>query len=350
MTYRTFIILYILSQFKGERSISGIFHLVTGKKSAQTVQDGRLFGVTFLFNTMSHLSKEVLLEVIVDLIRMNLVVPIKEEHFLVTEDGNRRLLEFLNLYPFPEYLDGWKYNDISKMFWNRYSLFTQCLSNMLNGNNQFLPITRDRELLLWAKQRFPKTHEAQQLLSNKLYIETERILSKLDDLESSYFVLRLSKVNKVGYTHEQAATFLELDLDRGKIIFQGLLHRFIYEVTCKQEQFTVLHSFIKDLTLAFTLTRSTQITYKLLNVGKSVEEISQIRKLKSNTIEDHVVEIAINVPDFDISPFVNEESQRLIRDTISKLKTKKLKVIKDQLKDDFSYFQIRLIITQLETE
>ncbi|MEK1830635.1 hypothetical protein AAAC51_20805 [Priestia megaterium] len=52
MNYIQVSILFCIKQLKGERTAYGIYHLLTGKKSAQTIQDGKILEFRFFF---SHL-------------------------------------------------------------------------------------------------------------------------------------------------------------------------------------------------------------------------------------------------------------------------------------------------------
>ena len=65
-----------------------------------------------------------------------------------------------------------------------------------------------------------------------------------------------------------------------------------------------------------------------------------------NTIYDHIVEIALHDDNFPIEPFVSREKQDEIFKAAEKLKTRKLKLIKEAVGEDIDYFQIRLALTK----
>jgi uncharacterized protein YpbB len=346
MDYRGYVILYILAKFGSERSVSGIYHLLHGKKSSQTIQDGRFFNILFLFNTLNHISREEINDTINFLEKHHFIEKVRDEHFSLTIKGEKSLAEQLEAMPFSIYLDGWKYHHIGNMFWKRYSFMVQCLSNLVHDNHSFLPITRDWEIQTWVKERLPRERDSRIKLAELIYEETEILLGKLEPIDASYFVLRLSSINKIGQTHEQCAAFLEIDENYARIRFQSALHHLIQEIDLADNNYFTLQSFITDLEQTYPLTASAKKTYELLVQGKSLDEISRLRKLRKNTIEDHVVELAINIPTFKISSFVNRETQQSIRDKIEQLETKRLKVIKDHLESDVSYFQIRLVMAK----
>ncbi|KPD00884.1 hypothetical protein LR69_00966 [Geobacillus sp. BCO2] len=77
-----------------------------------------------------------------------------------------------------------------------------------------------------------------------------------------------------------------------------------------------------------------------------MEAIAEIRRLKRSTIEDHIVEIAANVPGFSIAPFVDDEKAAAIRAAAQALRTRKLKEIREALDGKVSYFEIRLVLAK----
>jgi uncharacterized protein YpbB len=83
----------------------------------------------------------------------------------------------------------------------------------------------------------------------------------------------------------------------------------------------------------------------LLNQGFTAEEIASFRNLKISTIEDHLVEFALNVKDFSINSYVDEDIQLKILEISRQESTRQLKVIRNTLKTA-SYFQIRLVLAK----
>ena len=93
------------------------------------------------------------------------------------------------------------------------------------------------------------------------------------------------------------------------------------------------------------LTDSANTTAKLYKKGYSIEQICLMRKLKTSTIEDHLVELAMNDSDFSIEPFVSTEEQQQIFEAIEAYETKKLRTLHEIL-PHISYFQLRLALAK----
>nr|WP_243847121.1 helix-turn-helix domain-containing protein [Thalassobacillus devorans] len=112
----------------------------------------------------------------------------------------------------------------------------------------------------------------------------------------------------------------------------------------KPEQWPALALFVKTVDdTGGLITNSAQKTYKLIKQGLDLESIVHIRGLKMSTIQDHVVEMALVMPDFPMFYFINDKEVNEINNTLQTLNTNKLKEIYDALEAKFDYFQIRLV-------
>ena len=105
-----------------------------------------------------------------------------------------------------------------------------------------------------------------------------------------------------------------------------------------------------------TLTGSALITYEFFKLGKTITEISEIRKLKSGTIIDHLSTAIDNEYDVDLSNEIDESLYNSIIEIIVEkcnndiTKIKPIKDICDDFGLDASYDQIHLSIAFLKQE
>jgi uncharacterized protein YpbB len=76
-----------------------------------------------------------------------------------------------------------------------------------------------------------------------------------------------------------------------------------------------------------------------------VEQISRIRNLKRSTIEDHIVEIALHIKNFDLAAYVPKDKEKRILEAAKETSAKKLKLIREYA-EDASYFEIRLVLAR----
>jgi uncharacterized protein YpbB len=341
--YASFLILFCLHHFNGERSLSAIYHLFSGKKSSQTLQDSKWFQLEQFFGVWKEVTLNDVESIAQQLLENGLISPVNERSYILTEAGKKQLDEQLHQIFFPVHLNGWRYHATEKTFWYRLSLLVQTLSNVLH-RTRFEPIHRHEETLMWVKRYLLSQRRTVRELAQTLYEEIYDILSSVSEEEATVFTLRLTSFERIGWTNEQIASYLQKDPVYVQFQFQNVLHYMM--ATAESKRPSVLYELMHDLSLPIPLTFSTQKTYEWLLRGKSIEEIAKLRRLKRSTIEDHVVEIAANIPHFSIKPFINEKRAAKIMETVRKLRTRKLKTIRDAIDDDVSYFEIRLVLAK----
>jgi uncharacterized protein YpbB len=344
MKYFDGVLLYIFDRFKGERSLSAVYHLLTGKKSSQTIQDGKLFKVGSFFGILKKLKRSKLEQHVLTLLETQLIQSNQNEGYQITSDGKEALSTFLVTKPIPDYLSGWQYHQVSELFWQRLSLFMQSLSYSIHGNMNFYPISKDEEIQNWVKKHFPVKKEKRVLLAEELFQEIRSHLQKLPNPHASFFVMRLSGEGRTGLTVHQLADLHKISYEEAIICFQGVIHGLLFQIQHNSVQYPILASMIEGASGQLPLTLSTKQTFKLLEDGMTIEQIAHTRRLKRSTIEDHLVEIAINVPEFSINPFVDPKAQLEIRLASKEINSQRLKLIKDYVNDQYSYFEIRLTL------
>ncbi|MFO1441745.1 helix-turn-helix domain-containing protein [Bacillus sp. Bva_UNVM-123] len=339
------LILYCLHKLDKQRTIFSILHLFNGKKTSQTIQDAHLFQLTNLFGVFPSITRSDLESFIAKLERENLIDQIFEQKYQLTEAGNEHVKFFVNENLLPQYLDGWKFHHSANLFWERLTLAVQVISHLSYRDTKYIPIQRKREYHYWLKGYLSHTCLNRDELSKRLFLEIVHCFEANQDLNPSILVSRLTGFQRIGLTAEQSARLHNMDLYLYDIQFQNILHYMISFLNERKSEFPLLFLLIADLVASAPLTESTRKTYSLLKKQYQIEEIAQIRGLKKSTIEDHIVELALNVMEFDISPFISEELRKLIAAAFENIKSKQLKQIR-KLVPEADYFQIRLVLAQ----
>ncbi|MBE4910324.1 helix-turn-helix domain-containing protein [Bacillus luteolus] len=343
---RSYIILFSLLKFNGERSIYGIYHLLTGKKSSQTIFDSNLFNVSHLFSLFPTLTRDELEEVIRLLQQHKLITYVNENKFLITEEGKNHINEYESNFPLPSNLHGWKYYQRGLVFWERLSLLVQVLSNLIHRETQYTTINQDPAVLHFVKNYILRLGFKRDELARKIHTEVSEILSLTSNNEALLFVNRLTGYGRIGYTFEQLSHINNVEKTRVYLLFHNLLHTFLMKIESNPGNFPYLYNLANDLFDQMNLTVSSSETLKFLKAGKTIKDIAQIRGIKENTVEDHLVEIAQSVENFSISNFVPLDIEREILTLQETLQTNKIKPIKEKLGDHVSYFQIRLVLAK----
>ncbi|OKO95177.1 helix-turn-helix domain-containing protein [Geobacillus proteiniphilus] len=337
--YASFLLAHCLRRFNGERTLAAAYHLFSGKKSAQTLQDSKWFQLEPLFGTWKNVTMTALEAAAAALVEQRLALSAKQRTYTLTAAGEEWFVGQAAL--FPRHLNGWRYHEAEPLFWQRLSLIGQTLSNLVYGR-RFAPICRDERTLQWVKQ-YLLAKGSRQMLAEALYQELIRLLEAVSEEAAAIFTLRLTSAVRIGWTMEQIAAHLQKDALYVQFQFRNVLHYIMAEAEAGRAP--MMAELMSGLTPA-VLTQSAQKTYEWLRKGKTVEDIAKLRRLKRSTIEDHVVEIAANVPGFSIAPFVDDEKAAAIRAAAQALRTRKLKEIREALDGKVSYFEIRLVLAK----
>ena len=78
--------------------------------------------------------------------------------------------------------------------------------------------------------------------------------------------------------------------------------------------------------------------------GKSIEEIAKERSLTKNTIENHLITCLENGLEFGIEKDIHTQFENEIIQAIKQIGTSKLRPLKDALRKEITYLDIRYYI------
>ncbi|AJD91334.1 hypothetical protein JMA_20170 [Jeotgalibacillus malaysiensis] len=347
MNYLDAIVLAGLDIIDGERTQSSIYHLLKGKKTSQTIQDAQLFGLSPLFQMYRTLKRPYYDHRIQQCKEKGLIREIEPLKFRLTSTGRTALDAYFSDRSFPVFLNGWKYHQITDVFWKRLTLTIQTGSNLIYSNHRFIPVTRDAEVQQWVKHTIRQHRDHLGDFTLKLHDELKNLLENSELPESPELLVgQFSGYNHIGLTNSQLAELFNCGTDELNTRFMNVLHFLFQEIESHPEQFPLLTNMMKtDEKSAIPFTKSTEESYQYLKNRLSIDQIAAVRRLKRSTIEDHVLEIALLDPRFSIDPFIDHSLSERIR-TLH-IKSSRLKFIKDQI-PEADYFQIRLVLAKAE--
>lgn len=342
------ILLDCIQRINGERTIYSIYHLLNGKKSSQTIQDAHLFQLTAYFGCLDVISREDFNDYIGQLKKEQLTTEISEQSFILTEAGRLYLDQALKEINPTLFLNGWKHHKVQGPFLDRLMLLVQVCSNMNNKEKGYVPITRKLETLDWVKQVLRNHQNDKQNLHEQLFYQLNNCLDschEVGSIDPSLLVIRLTGYKRIGLTQMQASEYFGYDLPTYHILFNNLIHYMLDKIYHDKENYSLLFECTKGLGNETDLTLSAQKTLDFINSGFSMDDIARMRRLKLNTIQDHIVEIALSTHHFDISGYVSHEKQKEILLAWNNTETKQLKHVREKVKEA-SYFEIRLVLAR----
>ncbi|WP_416728863.1 helix-turn-helix domain-containing protein [Fictibacillus sp. JL2B1089] len=319
--------------------------MVTGKKTAQSLSDSQWFGIERYYASFKGMAHDTFTETIRSLIKEEYMKAVEDHVYILTEKGEKVLECENDRLSYLKHLNGLKYASIETTCWQVITLYVQALSNSLYGNFNYSPVVRDFSVIQKVKSVFPKSDSERKVQAAELYSEVSRVLFDHDKVSADLFVKKLSGYNRIGSTFEQISRVEDISLQETVLRFRAVLHSLIQKVTSEKFDLPMLYSLIGSYTEAPALTNSASITYKMLKNNKSIEEIMSVRNLKSSTLEDHLVEIAREVPEFSIISYIDEQEFLKIKAYYRRTNETKLRPFKDAF-PHLSYFQIRLVLAK----
>ncbi|MEW9049790.1 MAG: helix-turn-helix domain-containing protein [Neobacillus sp.] len=341
MQYIENVMLYCLKQLNGERTIYSIYHLLNGKKSSQTLQDAHLFLLKKYFRILESLTREEFDKVMSRLIEKHYVEAIGDQKFVLSSLGEEVLQTTVPI----EHLNGWKYHHLTSIVWERLSLLVQVTSNLTYHEAQYIPIQKSSDVHNWLKKLLKKQLIRRNEMGKALLTELVVCLEGAKDINPSVLVFRLTGYQQIGLTSIQTAQLLKMDVIDYQLEFTSIIHYIIHRLEKDFTRFTLLSMLLYDIEENDILTLSARKTWRLLSQGFSLQQIGEIRKLKMSTIEDHLVEFALNVENFSIDTYVEKEMQQKILEISRRESSRQLKVIRKYI-EEASYFQIRLVMAK----
>jgi uncharacterized protein YpbB len=325
----------------GERTIYSIFHLLNGKKSSQTIQDAHLFSIKKFFRIFELLTRESFDKIIENLLEKQWICLDGEKRYLLTAEGEMQLIPD----SLPPYINGWKYHQQTVPFWERLSLFIQVVSNFVYQESHYIPIQKNKVVHIWLKSALKDRKVPREEMGKFLFLELVECLDQAENINPLVIVYRFTGYQQIGLTTSQTAERLNMDILNYHLAFINVLHYLIQKVESDRNRFGLLSLLLEEGEIQDSLTLSSSKTLELLNQGYSIDQIARIRNLKVSTVEDHLVELAINVKGFSIDVYVEKDLQDKIIEISRQVATRQLKLIRNKL-TAVSYFQIRLVLAK----
>ncbi|MYL37965.1 helix-turn-helix domain-containing protein [Halobacillus litoralis] len=336
------IVLLCIKRFKGERTVSGIFNMLTGKRSSQTMQDAKAYQLDHMFGVFPELERRKLDNAIDQMAGREEVVVNEEGFPNLTDKGTDHLQT--QRASSSAYFQGMQWHEVLPAFISRLNLLIQASSNKEAGIQSYVAIVDQPGAQAWVKKVFGTFQDKLPRLNQSLYEELVRLLSNHDPVQTELFTHRLTGGGWIGLTVDQLKEKYRLSRED---ILLGLRHTYYYlfqQAKKDKEAYPVLHLCTRGLQSSHLVTASAGKTYQLIEQGLSLEEIVTVRRLKKSTIQDHIVEAALVTPDFDVSPFLSAEQVEEINQKAMDLNTQRLKHIHQDLGGVYDYFEIRLAL------
>ena len=329
------ILIIILKAVDGERTISSPYHLIKGKKSGQTIQDIGYYKLHPYFGVMPKLEKKVYDRAVQKLF---------DKGFIETDGQVVRMREASRQHQAAApLLNGWKYRGNEQLFMARLSLIVQTLSQIHQNQRMFDPAVIAEDVQRWVKTYLHRIDYRNIESCRRFKAELAASLSEtgVEVIGKKIVVQRLSGYKIGGMTWEQIAAAEEVEIIDVQILAIETLHAWMDIL--ESGKYPMMQGLLEGIVQQSSLTETARRTESYFRNGRKLEEIAALRGLKTSTIEDHFVELAMNDSGFDILAFMEASLFSRIIAVSQSRKTKRLRDIKEHV-PEASYFQIRLAL------
>lgn len=318
LSYLDYFYLSLFSEKQSKKS-STIYHILTGKKTASILYSAEKYQLTHFFALFSKLDRNQFNKSIQNLINLKtLLLAGEKQDYCLSENGKNKKNVFFSDHYYPKELNHLQDGLAIIHFWRTLQLMTQVLSEIRYKNKNYIPIEKEWEKQNWVKQWFKNSDMSKEELALTFAQEWVVILSELPELNAEIIAANLTGHNSIGKTKRQLAeTFKKETIEISIIELDSIA--WIKKLIIKNFKKTPLfYSVYKEMfDLYDGTTKSALLTKRYLLDGYSLDEIVSQRQLKESTINEHIIEISIMDPLFDLSAILPSKKFEEIRQLLS---------------------------------
>ena len=295
---------------------STLYHILIGKRTASILFKAHTYQVIKFFSIFTNLKREEYNQMIQRFIAKGWIKANNtSEEFYLSEQGKTEVEFYFSEHFYPTNLNQLLNGKAVKEFWGKMVFLTQVLSELRYQNKHYLPLNKEWKNQLWVKNWLKNNPLDKQDLAQSFGKEWIQALTNLDSFSAEVVVSQLTGHEKFGKTITQLASMHKIEALEIAFLLQNAIIQVMDQVVRKKENYPLFYLIYQECIgdPYSSLSQSTRLTAYYLDQGLSIENIASKRKLKANTISEHVIELAIIFPDFDVSNVIpDSEYQRLI--------------------------------------
>lgn len=297
-------LLYLFDQNQWRRPLA-IQALLKGKRTVSNLYAGLDYDLLPLYQLLPHLAASKFQQALARLIADGLLeqqtravrltaagTAIKEAH---------RATVFL-----PQHYSGFTFQH-SREFSDRLFLATQVVSELQAHNRRYFPL----EVSLLTQQRVKQWLRQQDIsiVAERLQHEWELFLAILPTVQANYYSQFLLGHEVQRATTAQADQLAGWTTLTGELVRQDISHHLLSLVTAQAARFPLLAALWQPLASG-PLSQSATQTINLLQQGNTLAAISRQRRVKLNTLKEHLLEAAILLPDFPFATYLSAPARQ----------------------------------------
>ncbi|MBD5090464.1 helix-turn-helix domain-containing protein [Limosilactobacillus agrestis] len=276
------------------RRIRVIENTLRSRRTVATLFWARQYGILEWLGADRTMNRQEYDQLINQLVADKLLTVDDQSQASLTEEGAKVLKnEEVSSY-IPSFYD-WYWLANTQRVMQRLFLAIQVVSEFAHHQRKYVPLAIPYSEMVAVKQWFRQNYHHH--LIKSLYTDLHRFgtaLASEDPRMTTDLFNVLIGYQQSGWTINQAAQNLKIKNDD----IQYLRHDEMLAVSAYARNFRgPLQQLLLPLINESPLNRSAQVTFDLYTQGVSIGLIAQERRLKENTIKEHLLEAAILIPD-----------------------------------------------------
>lgn len=312
---------YLLSLFNQQRplKVAQLIHVFHGRRTPSILYFIEIQQLFTPFELLPKLKREQL-EKWFAVMQKNKWIIEKENGFVQTDFGKRMVESYFQNHYYPDNITSLQYSKARNAFWERFQLLTQVFSEKRFENMQYVPIIKhpshQEGVRVWLSKQNEEKQKA--IVMDQWIKETFSLFESLPEEVANMFAMQLSGHGRIGKTKQQTSSLINKEPYEFLLFFENALEQVILQI--EKEDFFLLKEILNDILKEtdYGLTDSTFLTAKYLGKGLSIDQIAKLRKLKENTIREHILEIAFIQPNFSFKSFIPEKTYDLLNKEFEK--------------------------------
>ncbi|GEP18675.1 helix-turn-helix domain-containing protein [Pediococcus argentinicus] len=219
---------------------------------------------------------------------------VKDDEYLLTPLGSQLIASVSTVVP-----SGFQ-AQLNQYLWrSSLTLAIQIISQYQHQNNKYIPIQADEQTTFIVKKWFIKNKNADIITTFK--DELIQVGNQLSHDDANLFFNLLVGYNEDGLTTDQFSKILMIEPwiieERINIIFSRIGQ------IVKDSNLSLLNQLLLSTLSNTKLTHSAELTWQLIsNQNRTVAEIANMRRIKTGTVQEHILMSVILVSDFNYHP------------------------------------------------
>ncbi|SFB88269.1 Uncharacterized protein YpbB [Alkalibacterium subtropicum] len=215
-----------------------------------------------------------------------------EDALSLTEKGFKARESFITDFPVNNGLEQLRYSTTKPLYWNRMIFTTQVFSEYSYKNKQYVPylssLEDQRNMKKWLVEQGRPMDE----LAQEWFRELKALFQSLPAKEADFIAGHFSGHHVSGSTSRQLQERYGLSKEHYTVFIDQLSYKIVQH---DNKRFPLLLSLWNRTHLDCDegLSHSARLSRRMLERGKGIDEVAVERKLKANTIREHILECVL---------------------------------------------------------